>query len=741
MTIFKRLLAKSSNTPDAPRGAETLPGHTANVMAAAQTLLDETADAQLSAVGLPETVWKERFCQAVLFGAFCHDLGKANEQFQSMVRGERESRQAIRHEALSFLIVQETPLKEWLSAALEEPEDLPFLLWAAAGHHRKFPPDAPAAGTGIRLSLFLEHPDFRRTLSVGAKWLGLNNPPALANLTWQLIGTTSPHQRLMREKRKAAASWASCSSDRRRFLAAMKACLIAADVAGSALPKEGEKISGWIRKALSQRPTSSQLQKIIHERLRGMPLRPFQEVLGKTTARVVLAQAGCGSGKTLGAYIWAAQRAPGKRLFFSYPTTGTATEGFRDYLIDPTLNAQLVHGRAAVDLELLGVDDEGDQHDPLAALEAWSTSITSCTVDTILGLMQNQRRGLYAWPAFVDAAFVFDEIHAYDGRLFSSLLRFLLNCRGVPCLLMTASLPQARLDALTEALRSIGESLETVPGPMDLETLPRYQRIMSNDPWGVVEQRVRYDDKILWVANTVSRALRLAEEASARGFRPIVYHSRFRYEDRVRQHGRIITAFGEEKPVLAIATQVAEMSLDLSADLLVTDLAPVPALIQRLGRLNRRSTPKEPKAPKPFLTIEPDTPAPYKSPDCPAPFTASRLWLERLGMGPVSQSDLAQKWIALDDGRWLEKLQSAWINGGFETTLRHLRESTPGLTVILQEDAAAVKCGEVDPVRVRIPMTVPKGLDWKKWPQVAFARVPPPDCLSYDPERGARWNR
>ena len=742
MTIFKRLLAKSSKSPDTPRGAETLPGHTANVMAAAQTLLDETADEQLSAIGLPRTAWKERFYRAVLLAAFCHDLGKANEQFQRMVRREREQ-QAIRHEALSFLIVQETAaLKEWLSATLEEHEDLPLLLWAAAGHHRKFPPGEPAPGTGIRLSLFLGHPDFQRTLSIGAKWLDLDAPPTLADLTWRLVGMTSPYQRLRHAEIKARALWDSCEDDTRRFLAAVKACLIAADVAGSALPKEGVKISGWIRQALSQRPTSSQLQKIIDERLHGMPLRPFQEVLGKTTARVVLAQAGCGSGKTLGAYVWAAHRAPGKRLFFSYPTTGTATEGFRDYLIDPTLNAQLVHGRAAVDLELLGVDDEGEQFDPLAALEAWSTSITSCTVDTVLGLMQNQRRGLYAWPAFVDAAFVFDEIHAYDERLFSSLLRFLLNCRGVPCLLMTASLPQARMDALTKALHSIGESLETVPGPMDLETLPRYQRIMSNDPWGVVEQRIRYNDKILWVANTVSRALRLAEEASARGFQPLVYHSRFRYEDRVRQHGRIITAFREEKPVLAIATQVAEMSLDLSADLLVTDLAPVPALIQRLGRLNRRSTPEDPKTPKPFLIIEPDTPAPYKSPDCPAPFTASRLWLNRLGMGPVSQCDLAQKWIALDDGRRQKPLEkSAWINGGFETIPRHLRESTPGLTIMLQEDAAAVKRGEVDPIRVRIPMIVPKALDWKKWPQVAFTRVPPSDCLSYDPERGARWNR
>ena len=174
MTTFKRLLAKNSKSPDTPRGPETLPGHTANVMAAAQTLLDETADVQLSAVGLSRSAWKERFYRAVLFAAFCHDLGKANDQFQSTVRGEGEQRQAIRHEAVSFLIIQQTALKEWLSAALEEPEDLSFILWAAAGHHRKFPPGEPAAGTGIRLSLILNHPDFQRTLSVGVKWLGLD---------------------------------------------------------------------------------------------------------------------------------------------------------------------------------------------------------------------------------------------------------------------------------------------------------------------------------------------------------------------------------------------------------------------------------------------------------------------------------------------------------------------------------------------------------------------------------------
>ena len=740
MTIFKRLLAKSSQTPDAPRMAETLPGHTENVMIAAETLLDETTNSQLSAVGLPISFWKKRFRQAVLFAAFCHDLGKANEQFQAMVRCQLQYQQAIRHDALSLLILQETSLKGWLSTALEEPEDFSFLLWAAAGHHRKFPPGRPTSGTGFQLSLFLGHSDFRHTLFIGKRWLGLDNPPTLNNLSWKLVGNASPYQRLKQARMQADAFWASCSNEKRRFLAAIKACLIASDVAGSALPKKGEKISDWIRNTLRQKLSSEQLQKIIDDRLQGMPLRPFQKALGNTTTRVVFAQAGCGSGKTLGAYVWAAQRAPGKRIFFSYPTTGTATEGFRDYLIDPTLNAHLIHGRAAVDLELLGVDDEGEQVDPLAALEIWSTAITSCTVDTVLGITQNQKKGMYAWPVLADAAFVFDEIHAYDDRLFSSLLSFLTTYRGVPSLLMTASLPQTRHDALTKELDSIGEVFEQVPGPTELETLLRYQRLIDDDPWEIVEKSFKENGKILWIVNTVNRALSFANEAQVRGFQPLMYHSRFRYVDRVRQHGRIIDAFKEEMPVLVIATQVAEISLDLSADLLITDLAPVATIIQRLGRLNRRSTPKNSMPPKPFIVIEPDTTAPYKSNEFQDPFRISRLWLEHLGMGPLSQNTLAQTWIALDREDRATSIESAWLDGGYETTPRHLRESTSGITVLLQKDATAVEQGLVDPVRVRIPMTMPKVSNWKRWPKVAFSYVPPSEYLSYDSNQGARWN-
>ena len=54
------------------------------------------------------------------------------------------------------------------------------------------------------------------------------------------------------------------------------------------------------------------------------------------------------------------------------------------------------------------------------ALESWSTPVVACTVDTVLGLVQNNRRGLFAWPALAQSAFVFDEIHAYVNLIDSS---------------------------------------------------------------------------------------------------------------------------------------------------------------------------------------------------------------------------------------------------------------------------------------------------------------------------------
>ena len=132
--------------------------------------------------------------------------------------------------------------------------------------------------------------------------------------------------------------------------------------------------------------------------------------------------------------------------------------------------------------------------DRAGALDHWSTPMISCTVDTVLGLLQNHRRGVYLWPSVAGSAVVFDEIHSYDEALFGALLRFLREMRGIPCLLMTASLPDARLRRVEQTLELIGERLGKVPGPEEHEKVRRYRRDSSPDHWGRVRATLA-DDK------------------------------------------------------------------------------------------------------------------------------------------------------------------------------------------------------------------------------------------------------
>ncbi len=755
----ERLLAKSA------RGTtreQTIPEHTAEVLRSAVALVEATGEAQLKAVGLDLARWLEPFRRTVLVAALLHDLGKANDHFQPMVQGGRPSKpQGLRHEVVSFWIARLPDIQNWIGPALEGVCKPDMVLWAVAGHHRKFPPDPAPDGSGATLNVYLEHDDFHRTLELGCHGHGLElgPPPKFARGHKLDLTTSGGVFNMLRiagvDARKAMRSM---TTEERRFVAAIKVCLICADVAGSIGRRGSETMADWIPKAFARIPSPEQIKRIVAGRLNGLKPRPFQKTIAKAPGAFALVLAGCGTGKTIAAYSRAGRRHPGRRVFFCYPTTGTATEGYRDYLADPFLEADLIHGRSDVDKDILdlyrhAVPDDADRRpqvyedefkqaaeDSAGAMEQWSTPLVSCTVDTVLGLLQNNRRGIYAWPSIAGAFCIFDEVHAYDEKLFGALVRFLKDVPGVPCLLMTASLPDDRLRRLQEVMKGRGESTDSIQGPEDLETLDRYQHLPGgsvDDAWRLIRETRDQAGKVLWVVNTVNVAIDLADSPQAEGLNPKVYHSRFRYIDRVERHRNVIDAFEKDGFTLAITTQVAEMSLDLSADLLVTHLAPIPAMIQRLGRLNRRD---QIDGPRPFLVLEPDSSAPYDAKE----LDAARRWLDKLGDGPISQRDLVDRWREIEpDAAAVEtndkEHSHAWIDGGFITLSKSLRNSNPGIDVIRECDAADVKAGCVKPEAVRIPMTVPWKLPWKEWREVGFCPVAPDDAVIYDPERGAKW--
>ena len=178
------------------------------------------------------------------------------------------------------------------------------------------------------------------------------------------------------------------------------------------------------------------------------------------------------------------------------------------------------------------------------SLDAWSTPIVACTVDTVLGIVQNNKHGLFAWPALAQSAFVFDEIHAYNDRLFGALLRFLRDLPGLPVLLMTASLPMPCEAAFKDVLKDFrGIELQPIAGLKELEERPRYHKAIVEDgnPLPMIEKTLKAGGKVLWVCNTVKRVMDRADVA--KNFSPIIYHSRFKYVDRVQRHKPVIDAF------------------------------------------------------------------------------------------------------------------------------------------------------------------------------------------------------
>jgi CRISPR-associated endonuclease/helicase Cas3 len=739
VNIPDHLLAKSTRDPTHPAPAERLQGHTAMVMAAAEEIVGAVGTSALAAARLPAR-WLERVATTTRLAAFAHDLGKASDHFQAMVRGERIV-QLVRHEALSlWLCWFGQPLACWLRGAVQTDADYAIALAAAVGHHRKFAAHAIAptdAGAGASTRLFTSHADFADVLRAGARVLGLTSPPSMTD---QIVEDTRRQPLAARFE-----AWGDDANDLvplatadALLLAIVKAMVLDADVAGSALPKQGANVHRWIAERLRRRANRGRLQAIAERRLDGHPPRAFQRAVGASDAPVTLATAGCGSGKTVAAYLWAAQHC-GRQLWVTYPTTGTTTEGFRDYVNDADVVGRLEHGRALVDIELFELNDgdEGQRAlDRLASIRGWGAEVVTATVDTVLGLVQNQRKGLYAFAGLAHAAVVFDEVHAYDDRLFGTLLRFLEALPGLPALLMTASLPVARLEALRALIARVHDRpLVEIGGPEDLEMLPRYEQLRTPDPWPAVRQCLEAGGKVLWVSNTVARCIDLARSAPAAP-RPLLYHSRFRYCDRVERHGAVISAFQTHGPALALTTQVAEMSLDLSADLLVTDLAPVPALIQRLGRLNRRSTPAAPTPPRPFVVL-PFEGNPYEH----AALAAARAWLDELPDRALSQRDLVEAWKE-EDSQPIERMPSEWLDGRLQTGVSAVRDASFGITVLRAEDASDVRAGVRKSVEVALPMGPPPGRDaWRTWPRVDFYPVPPPDAVLYDPLRGAQWAR
>ncbi len=210
--------------------------------------------------------------------------------------------------------------------------------------------------------------------------------------------------------------------------------------------------------------------------------------------------------------------------------------------------------------------------------------------------------------AIASSFIVFDEAHMYRDEMTFSIMRALLEIlqiSRVPFVVMTATMPRRLQESLFEN-RSVFEKVETITGKIDLknelevsiETNPIFENEQANLSEDVLE--IIKNKNTLVVLNQVKRAQEVYKEIKERlhldSERIVLLHSRFTNSDRSEHEYRALSFLtrGNAKSnaskngkKIIVSTQVLEAGIDFSAEILLTELAPADALIQRAGRCAR----------------------------------------------------------------------------------------------------------------------------------------------------------
>lgn len=298
-------------------------------------------------------------------------------------------------------------------------------------------------------------------------------------------------------------------------------------------------------------------------------------------------------------------------------------------------------GVKGVPIDRFDVQWHDDMEEDLAQERRWAAeqpkqylagSVVIGTVDQALLSALETRYAHARGTALLRHFLVVDEVHASDTymtQILNAVLDHHLSAGG-HALLMSATLGTAARIAFSEqkegrqhvpdvvgameagyplvthvsSKRRAPDLQPTEPSgyrkAVEMETDP-----VAGDPNAIAERAIeaaRDGARVLIIRNRVEDCIQVQKAVEAQlapdernlllqvHGTPAPHHSRFAKSDRTALDEAIETAFGKDEPirgVIAVATQTVQMSLDLSASLMITDLCPVDVLLQRIGRLHR----------------------------------------------------------------------------------------------------------------------------------------------------------
>lgn len=362
---------------------------------------------------------------------------------------------------------------------------------------------------------------------------------------------------------------------------------------------------------------------------------------------LLILEAPTGEGKTkaaLGAAeVLASQFALGGVLF-SLPTQATSDGIFdtvRQWLTtvagNTDVSLSLAHGKAQfndhfTNLQMRNIyDPEGPKDRGQVVAHSYLTgrrklaTMSDVVVGTVDQLLLGALRAKHVALRHLGVAgkvVVIDEVHASDTFMRRYLCRMLtwLAAYDVPVIAMSATLTPSIRHELLEAYnegrnRSTPDRDDSIvypritrssPTGFEVTAVPASSRTTSfkidelpGDTEAIAAaamQAAANGGNVAVVCGTVRRAQDIYRHLAASGG-PIdvrLLHSRFLTPDRMDKESKLRQRLGPDalraaadRPLIVVATQVIEQSLDIDFDLMFSDIAPIDLLIQRAGRLHR----------------------------------------------------------------------------------------------------------------------------------------------------------
>lgn len=272
-----------------------------------------------------------------------------------------------------------------------------------------------------------------------------------------------------------------------------------------------------------------------------------------------------------------------KRMIYSLPMRALVNslhERFKGYASQLDIRAQ--HGKRTESLLF-------DADCIVATLDQTITSYACAPLS--LGV----RHGNIPAGAVVSSFLVFDEVHTFEPMLGLQSLLILaerMKSLTIPFVIMSATLPTTFMNFLSERLEAkvidVDEASISVRNRRKVFLRENLKELLSHEE--VLRFHHDHTGRTIVVCNTVDRAIILFSELKDKiKPAPILIHSRFLDDDRTKKEQDIKRLFGKDgtEKALLITTQVIEVGMDISCDLLITELAPIDALIQRGGRCAR----------------------------------------------------------------------------------------------------------------------------------------------------------